>query len=106
MAPLLSVAGARAAHDPDSGIIFGRLGCFLEGERIPEGVPSRTGASSIHRSAHFSARRCGDDVKSAMRPLLSWTTDGRLEIAAAQQVVQKKKKGVRKFGDRIKSDAL
>lgn len=27
-----------------------------------------------------------------MRPLLSWTTDGRLEIAAAQQVVQKKEK--------------
>lgn len=39
-----------------------------------------------------------------MRPLLSWTTDGRLEIAAAQQVVQKKKKGG-KLGDTIKSDA-
>lgn len=27
-----------------------------------------------------------------MRPLLSWTTERRLEIAAAQQVVQKKRK--------------
>lgn len=40
-----------------------------------------------------------------MRPLLSRTTDGRLEIAAAQQVVQKKKKKGGKLGDTIKSDA-